>query len=128
MVGAAEGGHRQVGEIDLQDSEVGIRVASHDVRVGDPAVLELNADRVGVRNDVMVGHDVAGFIDNDPGAEAALDPAPVAGQKFAKQLAQRGRGPLPHQALGIDVHHRRCGAFNGRRISDSCGRRQGGRC
>ena len=82
-------------QVDLQDREVRVRIAAHDVRVRDAAVRELHSDRVGVGDDVVVGDDVAGLVHDDAGAQAALDALPVAGQEPTEQLSERrGRDAL----------------------------------
>ena len=47
----------------------------------------------------MIGDDVAGVVDDDAGAEAALDALPVARHEIAEQLPERRRDPLGHQPL-----------------------------
>ena len=60
------------------------------LRLGDAAVGELHADRVGVGDHVVIGDDVAVLVDDDARAEAVLDALAVARQVLAKQLLERG--------------------------------------
>ncbi len=76
----------QVLEVDVQDREVRIRIAPHDGGIRDALVGELHPDGVGVRDDVMVGHDVPVVVDDDPGAQRVLDALSVARPVFAQQL------------------------------------------
>ncbi len=70
-VGAAERDRRQVGQVDLQQRELALRVRADDPRRRDAAVRELDADLVGVADHVPVRHDVAAPVDHDAGAERA---------------------------------------------------------
>ena len=48
----------------LQDGEVGVRILADDGRIGDAAVGELDPDRIGARDDVLVGDDGALRVDD----------------------------------------------------------------
>src|SRR5262249_18849092 len=87
-IGAPEGRHRERLEIDLENGEVRVRIATHDARIRHAAVLELHADRVGVGYHVVIGDDVPVRIDDDAGAEAALDALPVARHVLAEQFPE----------------------------------------
>ena len=73
-------------KIDLQNGQVRVRVAADDVRIRHAAVGELHLDRVGIGDHMIVGDDVAAAVDDDAGAQAALDALPVARQEIAEQL------------------------------------------
>ena len=70
---------------------------------------------------VMMCPDV---VDNHPGAEGALDALPVARQEFPEQLAERGRHPLGHQPVGVDVDDRGGGAIDRGRVAGELRRRR----
>ena len=100
--------HRQVLEVDAQHGEVRIGIAPDDAGVRNALVRELHPDGVGVRDDVMVRHDVAVVVDDDPGAEAVFDTLSVARPRIPKQLVERrGCDALGDHARRIYVHHRR---------------------
>ena len=92
-VGAAKGDDRQRRKIDLQDGEVGIRIAPDDVRVGDTSVGQLRIIESRIRNHVMIGHDVAAHIDDDAGSRAALQCAAgtAAGINRKQRIPSGGR-------------------------------------
>ena len=79
MVRAPEGRHRQRCQIDLEDRQIRVGVAADNARVRDPPVGKLHPDRVGIRDHVMVGDDVAALVDDHSRAEAALYTLPVTG-------------------------------------------------
>ena len=95
-----------------------------DARIRGAAVRELHVDRLGVRDDVVVGDDMALRIDDDAGAEAALDPLLIAGPHLAEDLIQRGGcDALGHEPGRVDVDHGRRGDLHGIRIGDARRRR-----
>ena len=67
------------GSVELDDGEVGGRVGADDGGLEDAAVVQrdLDAVLVGVADDVVVGHDVAGVVDDHAGALGAALPLPV---------------------------------------------------
>ena len=80
LVRASHRHDRRIFERYAQHGQVGIRIHADDLRRGDAAVGQLYADLVRTLDDVVIGDDVACFVDDDAGAEAALD-----------ALADRGR-------------------------------------
>src|SRR5262249_23994308 len=56
--------------LDLDQRDVGLRVASRDLRLELLPVGQLHQDLVGVLDDVVVGEDVAAGVDDEAGAEA----------------------------------------------------------
>src|SRR5262249_14881985 len=93
--------HRHDGRIlewYAQHGQVGIRIHADDLRRGDAAVGQLYADLVRALDDVVIGDDVAGLIDDDAGAEAALDALTDRG----RMLPQQGIAPGGPGGGGID--------------------------
>ena len=90
-VGAAERDRRQVGQVDPQQRELGLRIRADELRRRDAAVGELHANLVGVANHVPVRHDVAAPVDHDARAELP------AAQRDAGRRVRRGQ-----RALGVD--------------------------
>ena len=62
---------------------------------------------------MLVGHDVAGRIDNETGAEALQSlanlawPGAIVPKELRVNILKRIAHRAPNYALGIDVHHRR---------------------
>src|SRR5207302_3437165 len=86
-------GQRLVG-LDLQDRDVGLRVAADDLRGVFAVVLQRHFDLGGLAGDVVVGDDGAGGIDDEAGAErdalgaaAAAVLIRVAAERAGDQLA-----------------------------------------
>ena len=82
-VGVAEGDHRQLVEVDLEDGDVRFGVAADRPRLGAAPVAEQHLDIVGALDHVVVGEQVAGRRDDHARAEADLAllghlPGPVA--------------------------------------------------
>jgi hypothetical protein len=73
----------------VDDRHVRRRVGSHDLRVGLASVGEGDLDRVGVRDDVLVGDDVAVLVEDEAAALALALPA--AGNPERSAAAARGR-------------------------------------
>ena len=91
LVAVGEGDRRQVLGVDLDDGDVGLRVAADDLGRQLAAVVERDRDRLGAVDHVVVGHDVAVGADDDAGAEAALGRPPGRGwQAVAEELAKVG--------------------------------------
>src|SRR5215469_2090445 len=106
LIGLPEGDDGEVRHVDLEHCQIGIRVHADDLRIRDPAVRELHADGTGVRNHVIVRHDVADLIDDDARAQAALDALLVLRQYVAEELAERRRIDALHdQAGGVYVDY-----------------------
>ena len=69
----------QVGQVDLQQRELGVRILADELRHGDSAVGQLHENLVGVADHMPVRDDVACAIDDDAGAEPrAAHPQPEA--------------------------------------------------
>jgi hypothetical protein len=85
-VGASQRHHRQFPELDPQHGEVGVRIAPDDRRLGHAAVSELDHDRVGIGDHVVVGGDVTLVVEDHAGAERALYALAVARPGVAEQL------------------------------------------
>ena len=73
--GVAQRRRRQLGAVDLDEREVGVGVHARDLAVEDLAVREHDAHGVGILDDVVVGEDEAGGVDDDARAGAALHEA-----------------------------------------------------
>src|SRR6185312_2832687 len=117
-IGSAEGDHREARQIDLQDCEIAVRIGAHDLRLRDPTVRELHADGAGVRDHMVVRHDVAALIDDHARSQAALDTLPVLWQHVAEELSERRRiDALRHEARGIYVDYGGGCALHGVRVS-----------
>jgi hypothetical protein len=55
--------------LDLQEGKIGLGIGADDL-VGERAILVRDDfDLVGTRDDVIVGHDVAGWIDDETGPQ-----------------------------------------------------------
>jgi hypothetical protein len=75
----------------------------------------LHADRGGIVDDVMVGDDLPGRVDDDAGTERLLHAAPVQRCKVAERILHEvTRHSLVDYAPDIDVHHSRGRDANGR--------------
>ncbi len=73
----------------------------------------------------MVGHDMTGLVDDDSGAEAALDALPVLRHEVPEKLSESGRcDPFGHQARCVHVHNGRGGELYRRGIGHPRGRRR----
>ena len=117
-VGASDGHHRYLADVHIENGNIRIRVLSDNLGVGNPAIAKLHFDRVSAGNHVLIGDDAALIIDDDAGAQAALDALPVAWPIIAEQLIERGHpGFLGDQPRRIDIDDRRGGA----RDCISCG-------
>ena len=58
-LGVGELDERQIVRLDLQQGEVGLRIAANQLGFKGATVLEANANRIGTGDHVVVGHDVA---------------------------------------------------------------------
>ena len=56
---------QRLGRIDLEQREVGLLIAADNFGLQSRAVIEDDIDLVGVGNDVIVGDDEAGRVDNE---------------------------------------------------------------
>ena len=84
-------------------------IHADDLGRGDAAVGQLDADLVRSLNDMVIGDDVTGRIDDHAGAEAALDALAHCGQMLPQQrIRARGPGGGVDHARRIDVDD--CGA------------------
>src|SRR5204863_7620500 len=54
---------------DAKQSNVGLLVLAYQFRLEPRPVVENDRDLVGFRYDVIIGHDYAGWIDDEPGPE-----------------------------------------------------------
>ena len=66
--GRPEGCGGQAGAVDPDDGDVGGRIAPHDLRAERASVLQRDRDALRVVDDVIVGHHVAVFRDDEPAA------------------------------------------------------------
>ena len=93
-VGAAERHDRDtVLEIDAQHRQVGVGIAADDARIGDAPVRELHADRVGIRDHVVVCDDVPWRIDDHAGSQASLDALLIQRPVVAEKLVEARTAP-----------------------------------
>ena len=110
LVGSAHRHHRRVGHVHAQDGQVRIGVGADDGRRRDATVGKLDADLVRPLDDVMVRDEVAVAVDDDAGAEAALDPLTHVGKILPQQRVADGRTRLVADDAGsVDVDHGRSG-------------------
>ena len=109
LVGIAElhRGQRLV-RLELQHREIGLLVDADDVGLELAAVVHDDVDLVGIRDDVIVGHDDAGGIDDEAGAErvglvrlqvAALAARPP--RRFLKKSSKNSSNGEPGGSCGI---------------------------
>ena len=70
VVRAADSDRRQVFQVDLEDGEVGFRVAADDAGEGFTTVLQRHDDLIGAAGNVVVGEDVAFRAHDHAGTEA----------------------------------------------------------
>ena len=95
------GGEPLAAVLDAQHREIGARVLEDEVGIELALVGERDLDLVGVLDDVIVGDDEAGGVDDDAGAERALDLLARAAGAAAEEAAedriveQRARGSRP---------------------------------
>ena len=100
--------------LHLEQRQVGLGVAADDLGLQRGAVVENDADLVGVGDDVVVGDHEAGRIDDEAGAEridaarrrrlsGPLSPlaAPVLEELLEKFLERRARRQLRHRRLSL---------------------------
>ena len=112
-VGIAEVDRREAlaAVLDAQHREIGARVLEDEVRIELALVGERDLDLVGVLDDVIVGDDEAGGVDDDAGAERALDllarTARAAAEETAEDRIIEQRDPVLDHPRRVDVHHGR---------------------
>ena len=95
----------QLGQIDLQKSQVRLGIEAHDLRFRDTPVGELDPDFGRLLLEYMVIRDqVALFVENDGRGEGRVDPETCLAGAFIGRL---------HQALGVDIRDRRGAAVDG---------------
>ena len=82
------GGEALAAVLDAQHREIGARVLEHELGVELALVGERDLDLVGVLDDVVVGDDEAGGVDDDAGAERALDLLARAAGAAAEEAAE----------------------------------------
>ena len=75
-----------------QNRQIGVRVHADDLGRGDAPVRQLHADLIRALDDMVIGDDVTGPIDDHAGAEAALDALAHCRQMLPQQRI-RARGP-----------------------------------
>ncbi len=68
----AEGDDWEVGEVDLQDGDVRIRVAANDLGRRTAAIPQNHLDCIGFGNHVPVCEDVTLLADDDTGTQAGF--------------------------------------------------------
>ena len=105
---------------DLQHRQIGALVLEHDVGREFALVGQRHLDLIGVLDDVEIGHDQARRVDDDAGAERALDAlarlaAEIAEEVPEERIGKERRGLLLDHARGIDVDHRRRDPLDHRR-------------
>ena len=117
-VGIAEIDRRKslVGVLDAQHREIGALVLEHDLGLELALVGERDLDLVGILDDVVIGHDEPGGIDDHAGAERALDLLARAAQPAAAEEAAEDRVVEHRHAIfdhpgRIDVDDRRATRF-----------------
>ena len=135
LVRAAHRHDRRILDRHAQDRQIGIRIRADDLGRGDAPVGQLHADLIRALDDVVIGDDVTGRIDDHAGAEAALDALAhvQADAAAAADCAPEGRGGGVDHARRVDVDDGRAGARARRRRRSVCGspalrRRQRRRC
>ena len=110
-------GNQVRGAVDLDERDIRLRIAADDLGLELLAGVELDDDLVGVLDDVVVGENVAGGVDDEPGAEALRleGPAGIAEEALegAEEVVEGVLLAFAHAAEGIlhllrggDVHHR----------------------
>ena len=116
--GAAQAGHGQVAlGLDLDQGQVGLRIAADDLGLELALVLEFYLDVVGVFDDMVVGDDVTALVNDKPGADPAL-PALLGRYLLAERVHPKGVAlkltqavPALGRLLNLDVHDRRAHLF-----------------
>ena len=96
--------------LEAKHGEIGARVLQDEVGVELPLVGERDIDLVGILDEVIVGDDEAGGIDDDAGAERALDRSrglPPPPPKKRRKIGSEQRHAVLDRAGGADVDHRR---------------------
>src|SRR5579883_2137328 len=58
--------------IDLEERQVGALVAANQLGLVSLAIIECDADLCRLADDVVIGDDIAGWIDDETGAEGVL--------------------------------------------------------
>lgn len=116
--GVAEGDDRWFIDTDLQDGEVGIRVGADEFGLGDATIGQGDLDFIGALDDVVIGQDIALWIDDDAGAEAGLHPfaghtEAITEELFKYRIIHQGVGAFYYPGEGEDIDHRRLGCCDG---------------
>ncbi len=120
-VGIAEIGRGEAlaAVLDAQHGEIGARILEDEIGVEFALVGESDLDLVRILDDVIVGDDEAGGVDDDAGAQRALDLLARAAGAAAKEAAEdrivEQRHPVFDDPGGVDVDHRRRDALDHRR-------------
>ena len=83
-------GKRSSCVLQAQHGEIGARILQHDLGLELALVGERDLDLVGALDDVVVGHDQAGGIDDHAGAERALHLLAAAGRGTPKKRRKIG--------------------------------------
>ena len=123
IVGIAEVDHREAllaVVLDAQHREIGARVLEHDIDRELALVGERDLHLVGAVDDVIVGDDQAGRIDDDAGAERLLGllarPAELRPEEAAEERVFHQRIAVRHGLGGRDGDDRRHHALDDRRV------------
>jgi hypothetical protein len=96
-VSELDGGQRLVA-LDLEHGEIGLLVTAQQLGRQLAAVVQGHGDRVGLTGDVVVGHDDAGRIDDEAGADRLrLGLRPL----LAATLLSEALGELAHELLEL---------------------------
>ncbi len=116
-VGKIERREALLGALDAQHREIAALVLQHDVGCKLALVGERDLHFAGIRDDVIIGDDEAGRINDDAGAERALDL--LARHAAAEELAEKRVGHKRVAVLDdprrVDVHHGRRDPLHDRR-------------
>jgi len=107
-------GRRTERQVNPQDGQVAVGVRAHDARMRLPPIGQRHLNRVGARDHVVIGQNIAVGAHNHPRAQAGGWTALRQARQFAKQAL-----PFPRQArrvdlrARIDAHHGRRGGGHG---------------
>ncbi len=111
-----------MGILDAQHGKIAALVLEHDRSLEFALVGKRHFHLVGAFDDVHIGHDQTGGVDDHAGAERALHlPAGIAGdaEETAEDRVVEQRIAVLHHLGGIDIDHRRRHAMHHRRIGEA---------
>ncbi len=120
-----------IGEVEMREAlvrilqpqhrEIAALVLEHDLGLELALVGERDLDLVGALDHVVVGDDEAGGVDDDAGAERALQLVAVAArhaEEAAEDRVLEQRVAVVHHLGGVDIDHRRRHPLHHRRIGE----------